>query len=249
MHAQGRFSKTFTIPRDQWVFLRNWMILLSGIIIVISVPPLLLSYYYSSEYPNDFKRINAYAMTSATAYVQTLISLTLLIYPQILYGIPRSSKAGMTLKEHDPALPEEVTPGNRQVASTLGDDAPEAKEEPDPFQELSRRVTRHMEEQRPYVDPHFTLEVLARSMDVPKHHLYYCLQNILKTKFTRLRTEYRIRHAKMLPAEADLTRTMINVIGKESGFASVSAFYTTFKSEVECSPGEFAARVNPTFPK
>ena len=75
---------------------------------------------------------------------------------------------------------------------------------------------------------------------------YYCFQNILHTKFTRLRTEYRVAHAKKLLAEADLNKTTIIVLGKESGFASTSAFYTTFKSEVNCSPGEFAARVNPS---
>jgi AraC-like DNA-binding protein len=247
--AQGTFSRSSAVAQDQWVFLRNWMILLSGILFLISVPPLFLSYFYSFQIHIDFSTINAYSMSSATAYSQTLISIILLIFPQILYGIPRSTSRRILLQDPSDSTRVENGPDSHlDNFEGAGNETKESRQDEDPFVELGQRVLRFMEEKKPYVDPDFTLEVMARSMDVPKHHLYYCFQNIMNTKFTRLRTEYRIEHAKKLLAEEDLTKTTLNILGKESGFASTSAFYTTFKAEVGCSPGEYAARVNPSYP-
>lgn len=250
LRSQRAFSASKSVAQDQWVFLRNWMLLLSAILIVISFPPLFLSYFYSSDIHIDFSRINAYSMSSATAYSQTLLSIILLVFPQILYGIPRSTSTQAPV--HASVAPPSAQKGSYKLQDPLESNESEAEglglgQEEGPFEELSQRVLRFMEEKKPYVDPDFTLETLARSMDVPKHHLYYCIQDILKTKFTRLRTEYRIAHAKKLLAESDLTKTTLNNLGKESGFASTSAFYTTFKSEEGCSPGEYAARHNPSY--
>jgi AraC-like DNA-binding protein len=96
-----------------------------------------------------------------------------------------------------------------------------------------------MKTKQPYLKYEFSLDDLASLLEVPKHHLYYCFRNVLHTKFTRLRTEYRIEHAKRLLNETDLSRTTLDAIGKNSGFSSRSGFYNTFKEELGCSPGEY----------
>jgi len=247
--AHRFFSRSCLVARDQWVFLRNWMNLLSGVLFIISVGPLSLSFFYTASTQIDFSLINAFSMCSVTAYSQTLISITLLVFPQILYGIPRVTTNEVRVESSGDPLPVLAgSGGSEDHSEVLGEEAAELGLTEEPFVELSQRVLRYMQERTPYVDPDFTLEVLARSMGVPKHHLYYCFQNILKTKFTRLRTEHRIEHAKKLLQEEDLSQTTLNTVGKESGFASVSAFYTTFKAEVGCSPGEYAAKVNASYP-
>lgn len=249
LKSERSFSSSPAVAQDQWVFLRNWMILLSGILILISVGPLSLSYFYSINVNIDFNRINTFSMSTATAYSQTLLSIILLVFPQILYGIPRSTSTRAPVNtSHDSTFDKAVADDHDEHSKIIVGREDRMARHEGPFVELSQRVLSFMEEKKPYVDPDFTLEALARSMDVPKHHLYYCIQNILNTKFTRLRTEYRVAHAKKLLAEADLSNTTINHLGKESGFASTSAFYTTFKTEVGCSPGEYAARVNSSYP-
>ena len=248
LRVQRFFTVSAVVARGQWIFLRNWMIILSSILLLMSLPSLFLSYYYSTNIHADFSGINAYAMSSVTVYSQTIISLTLLVFPRILYGIPRVTlpRQEATIVGH--ALPpESKTEPEPERSREIGRDPIDQEQQDEPFVELSQRIIHFMEERKPYVDPDFTLEMLAKGMDVPKHHLYYCFQNILKTKFTRLRTTYRVEHAKKLLIEADLTKTTLNILGKESGFASTSAFYTTFKTEVGCSPGEFASRSNPTY--
>jgi AraC-like DNA-binding protein len=246
--ARRSFSGSSAVDQDQWVFMRNWMFLLAGILIVMSIPPLVLSYFYIFDIGVDIKKGNAYSVSYATVYTHTLLSVILLIFPRILYGIPRSTTFGSADVTDNRHAVNVTSPGVSDHDKSPVADGGHTSHNLGPFVELSQRVLKYMEDQQPYVDPEFTLEGLAKSMDVPKHHLYYCFQNILKTKFTRLRTEFRVRHAKKLLTESDLTQTTINIVGKESGFASTSAFYTTFKAEVGCSPGEYAAKVNSSFP-
>ena len=243
IRAQRIFFRSPDVEQNQWLFLRNWMLLLSGILIIISIPSLILSIFFSLDIDFNYQRINAYSMSSATVITQFLISVSLLIFPRILYGIPRSNTAETYFNASSPSRDTNPPPTiNDEV--DLKNETEDAGQHQEPFIALSRRIVDFMEEQQPYLDSDFTLESLAKAMNVPKHHLYYCFQHILHTKFTRLRTTYRIEHAKKQLAETDLTKTKINNVGKESGFASTSAFYTTFKTEVGCSPGEFAARFN-----
>jgi AraC-like DNA-binding protein len=133
------------------------------------------------------------------------------------------------------ARPDASTPA--PAGSLQGDDM-----DGDPFSGLADRIHEVMEEKKPFLKEDFSLEDLATLLDVPKHHLYYSFRNILQTRFTSLRTEFRITYAKKILLEADLRMITLDALGKKCGFASRSAFYKTFKQEVGCSPGEYLER-------
>lgn len=234
MKAQKQFSKSTSVTKHQWLFLRNWMWILCGVLIIISMPSLVMSYLYVIDIQIDYNKIANYSVSYLTAYAQLLLSITLLIFPRILYGIPVATSTEQRFANAE--RPVSVKSKRENGLPTI-----ERNDDEDPFVNLSKRVLRYMDDERPYVDPDFTLEQLARLMDVPKHHLYYCFQHILKMKFTQLRTAYRIGYAKTLLRQADFNKEKINTIGKDAGFASTSAFYASFKAEVGCTPGEYAA--------
>ncbi len=96
-----------------------------------------------------------------------------------------------------------------------------------------------MDREKPYLRQDFSIEDLAEKLGVPRHHLYYCFNNILKKKFVVLRMEYRIREVKKCLLESDMEKTTLEAIGGSCGFASRSAFYRIFTEQVGCSPGEF----------
>jgi len=54
----------------------------------------------------------------------------------------------------------------------------------------------YLKTEKPFVDPKFSLDDLAKQLDVPKHHLYYCLNSVLDIKFTTLRKQIRVEYAK-----------------------------------------------------
>jgi AraC-like DNA-binding protein len=111
--------------------------------------------------------------------------------------------------------------------------------EEDPFGELGRQVLNFMEREKPYLNPNLSMDDLAEMLGVPKHHLYYCFKNILKTKFVNLRNEYRVNEVKRRLLETDIKETTVAAIGSDCGFASQSAFYRIFTEHTGCSPGEY----------
>jgi AraC-like DNA-binding protein len=115
----------------------------------------------------------------------------------------------------------------------------------DPFREMGQRVLNYMEQEKPYLQPDFSIEQLAETLNVPRHHLYYCFKNILQKKFVNLRSEYRVREAKKRLLEGDLNENTLHGIARECGFTSRSTFYRIFTEQTGCSPGEYVERNQP----
>jgi AraC-like DNA-binding protein len=167
-----------------------------------------------------------------------LIPLSLLIFPEILYGIPRvriNQKDSFVPYENRVAENSTLLENKEETLLTAGE-----VEEIEPyFIELSHSILSHLEETKLYLQPDFSLDQLAKSMSTPKHHLYYCFNNVLYKKFTKVRSELRVNYAKKLLEKGLSDSLTLDAIGNQSGFLSRSSFYNTFKDEVGCSPGEY----------
>lgn len=169
--------------------------------------------------------------------ILAFIPLIILFNPEVLYGIPRVSSR----------------PVSKEVVAEVGveanhDSAPEPMPVPavsdrtegeGRFNELAERIVVFMEEQRPYLDPECSIESLAAQLEVPKHHVYYCFNSILKTRFTQMRSEYRIRYAQALIREGAFSSRTLVSIGLESGFSSSASFRSVFKEITGMSPREY----------
>lgn len=170
-------------------------------------------------------------------FILAFIPLILLFNPEILYGIPKISATSVS-KETQFKVPL-ANLQDAALVSTPEVTAIQPSEGEDLFYQLSERIMAYMEDRKPYLDPDFTIESLAEQLEVPRNHLYYCFSNILKTRFVKLRSEYRIRHAKALIREGESNLKTLLAIGFESGFSSSSAFRSVFKEITGMSPREF----------
>ena len=187
-----------------------------------------------------------------TAYIVSspLMTLTLVgilsipviiqLYPEVLYGIPRwrDDKVTSGRKDSKTATSERVT----QLALNTNQRGIGFSGEPDTlerFKALSSRIESTLEEQKPFLNPDFSLDDLARMMEVPKHHLYYCFNHVLQRKFTQIRAEHRIRHALRLIDEGQTREKTLEAIGMESGFSSRSSFITAFREVTGKLPREY----------
>ena len=247
LKSQKTLSNSRYIPKNQLTSFRNWLLMLSGIILLIALTYLSISVYYVFVPDINRQHLDNMFLHNMTAFSLTLIPVTLIIFPQILYGIPRY--------HHPLPYPLDYTIGGNTEAkgmaevayaeetSPVTNYAAGRKIEEDPFVGLAERILKVMEEKKPYLDYDFNLEDLAKLLDVPKHHIYYCFRNILHTKFTRLRMDYRISHAKKILDDIDLKTTTIDSVGRSSGFPSRSGFFNTFKAEVGCSPSEYLENI------
>lgn len=183
-------------------------------------------------------RIYDYAVILTNSVIVACLPSFLLVFPNVLYGIPKKPK-----KYELKVLPDD---SNKPVIK------PVIKKEPSEtvnsntiyFNDLSKKIKEAIAEEKLYLDPDLNLNKLARIISVPRHHLYYCLNSVLGISFSALKNSYRIEHAKKLLLESDLSKFTIDSIGLKSGFTSRSNFYSTFKEVTGITPTEFLANNN-----
>ena len=182
-----------------------------------------------------------------------ILSIPVIIqwHPEVLYGIPRWRHW-----KEDNALPEKGSVPLASVQESPVSDTNHGSEEwhetssadDAHFQALADRIRRTMEEEKPFLDASFSLDDLARTMEIPKHHLYYCFSKILQTRFTRFRAEHRIKHACMLMDAGASNEKTLEGIGLESGFSNRVSFAATFREIMGTTPREYLRRKNQSSP-
>lgn len=183
--------------------------------------------------------------TGLTATGIALIPFVLLLFPQMLYGIPkwRESPYEEPLKAETGHAPDNAAhEGEVLHAASAPDPIQSTEDASREFRALAERIPAFIEEHRLYLDPEFNLDDLADRMKVPRHHLYYCFNDILNSRFTRMRSEFRVRHAQGLIDQGETGRKTLEAIGMESGFSSRSTFLVAFRDITGMTPREYVRR-------
>ena len=233
-------------PQKQGQFITRWLFSLTIFVLCIGIYSLsaLLIYYKNPNLGRNV--VYEYQFVYIIGVVLIFLPFFVIIFPEILYGIPRyglklvvdaKQQRIKPIVQKDSEDPAKDTDGVQENIKNT-----DSAEQTDPFQELSKEILVFFEKNKPFLKHDFSLDDLATLLNVPKHHLYYCFRNVMHTKFTRLRTDYRIEHAKKLLQEIDLRTSTLDAVGRKSGFPSRSSFYNTFKEEVGCSPGEYVEK-------
>ena len=167
---------------------------------------------------------NALIKLNWATYIMTFtlfsVCIFLLIYPQILYGLPHFTSKS-----------------NEVFGITLEEDLEEK------FSELAEQIKTHFDTEKPFLQPEFSAADLAIALDVPQHHISYCYRFIFKQGFPKMRSEYRIDYAKKLIENPENDHLSYEGIGLESGFSTRSRFYAAFQEIEGCSPGEYREKI------
>lgn len=126
-------------------------------------------------------------------------------------------------------------------------DTPEAKYArnriPPALQEsYLERIVRHMETERPYLDPDFRLDSLAADLQLPAHHISQVLNSNMQVNFFQFVNSYRLKECCRRLSDPGLQDSNILKISLDCGFNSKSSFYSLFKKETGMTPVEFRNR-------
>jgi AraC-like DNA-binding protein len=238
-----RKLKNTHIPKIQEKITFTWLkVLVSCMLIAI------LGYYASSlilvlaEHPDQGLWHTLFVIFNYVCFVPLLIiPLALLTFPQILYGIPvlhlhtNGSTRGDSIEFKGTAIaPIEHTVSHEVEIQRLNEDKME-----EGLQESAKAVMDYITQEKPYLDKDFTMDKLVQALNLPRHHVYFCMNRVLKVKFPELRKKLRIQYAKELLEQGKNETLTIEGIGTQSGFSSRSNFFSAFKSEVGCTPTEY----------
>lgn len=209
----------------------KWLYFITIIVIICAMSYIGLIYEFAINNLKTRQEISEELYNYITAFSYSLIPLIMLLFPEVLYGIPKVKRKKIDLfKSNNSNFVNNITlVDEKQVVE---DENPEMKE-------LANLIQYYLITEKPFVDPKFSINDLAKQLDVPKHHLYYCFNSILKTKFTTLRSQIRVDYAKEFLLNGELEQLSMEGIWPKTGFSSRTNFFVTFKEITGYTPSEF----------
>lgn len=209
------------IPSQQYSFIKKWILLLT-IISCTAAAGFLVVTFNLLEQKISRVLINAMPIHFGVGIIFGMLPIVLFLFPKILYGMPIS------------------TPKEKALTAMANQTKKKATEpEEDPFLSLSAEILAYLEKERPFVNSAFSMSHIAVIFNVPQHHVAYCFNHVLNKKFTNLRKEFRVNHAKELLDQGLAETLSIDGIGIKAGFNNRSSFYSSFKTITGLTPSEY----------
>ncbi len=202
----------------QSLIVYRWLIVLLTCLFVLCSNFIILT--LNALYLGPSKTIEeGYVLYFLSGLVYSIMSFSLLFFPEILYGIPNKATAKKEEKEK-----------NTSVKNPLFDE--------------STAIKKYLLEKKPFLNPEFNISHIAIDLTIPQNQVSYCINVVMGTKFSKLKTELRIKHAIELLEKGTNSSLTIEAIGKQSGFKTRSNFYAGFKEITGITPSEYLEKVS-----
>jgi AraC-like DNA-binding protein len=214
-----RFKKRKYSPLIQRNNMIKWLITIVFIAFVLSFFYIIITYKYLSANLVVKQLINEMEVSILAGICYCIIPISLLIFPDVLYGIPRVQKG-----------PSKYLDEINRLAILQSNE---------PLEATAKDILNFLNESKAYLNPKFGIQDLINGLGIPKHHVYYCFNNIIQNKFTIIKSELRVKYAKKLLLSSKAKELTMEGIGMESGFASKSNFFAVFKEFTGKTPLEF----------
>ena len=229
-----RFAITIfdaNIPKKQLLISFRWLIILIVSLFFIVIEFLIIT-FNSIHIKPSVGLVNSYPLYILSGVAYGIMSLSLLLFPNILYGIPKRVAETTITASKKVKKQKQIVPLEEEVTINL---------EKDPFFELSENIKAYLEKERPYLDADFSISDIALAMRVPQNHVSYCVNTLMQTKFSTLKSDLRIQYATELFSGNLKESYTIEGIAQQSGFKTRANFYSVFKEKTGMTPTEFIA--------
>lgn len=160
-----------------------------------------------------------------------LLNLSLLFFPNILYGLPQldyaiATKQNLKLEEQL-GIAEDIKKQTRSFEIST-----------EKLNLLKLKVDKYIE-QKPYLNPDFNLTVMSTDTDIPVHHLSYFFNEHLKVNFNTWKNDLKIAYVIDLIRNGSGEILTLDALAKQAGFGSRTSFFNSFKQKMGITPSEY----------
>lgn len=204
-----------------------WLFFITMTIVVSASSYIIMIFNFMIEQMPSRELINQMSMNNITLFSFSLIPIIMLLFPSVLYGMPIIKNLK---NNYDKVSNENIEKVLKKTTTIV-----ENKD----LIDLAQLIQEFLKTQKPFVDPEFKLDDLAKKLQVPKHHLYYCFNLIFNKKFSVIKKEMRVEYAKELLLKGDLLNQSMEGIWTKAGFSSKTNFFISFKEVTGLTPLEF----------
>lgn len=169
-------------------------------------------------------------------YTASLMYLAIPVYillnPRFIYGLPQVMKNISISEVEQPSV-------TKTVIDACKVNNPDTKPENEVFGKLSEKIMEYINTEKPYLNDKFSVHDLCIQLNVPRHHVQYCLNKVIGKSFTQLKNEQRVTYAMELMKNQSSRQLSIEGIGQKSGFISNSNFYSCFREITGMTPSKW----------
>ena len=211
------------VPKKQFLVTYRWLVILLTSLLFIFISFTILALNSANSIPSETID-DGYILYLIAGFAYCVMSFSLILFPEILYGIPRKQIEAVTSKKKKEKI--KIAP------------------EEDPFFDMYTAILKYLHQEKPFLNPDFAVSDIALDLQLPQNHVSYCITYLMETRFSKLKSELRIQHAVELLKKGSNSVLTIEAIGKQSGFKTRSNFYAAFKEETGLTPTEYIEEVN-----
>lgn len=177
--------------------------------------------------------LNGY-MLSATILFQGIMILSIYFFPSILYGFP-SKKILDSQNINNQIISKEniqhtIIENKKTLINSIEDQY---------YFNIQQEIESYFTTKKEFLNQNFKMIDLLSALDVPEHHIRYCLKNYLKKSFPQLKNEYRVKWIADILKSQTQNDYSIDGLGFRAGYQSKSAFYNNFKDFYGLTPQEY----------
>ncbi len=166
-------------------------------------------------------------LTATIGVMGVLLTVMLLVRPEILYGLERS---GLLANRKPPAQPV-----GRPLLKL-----PELTSGTDPLADnLHQQLTKLMQTQQPFLKVGYSLPDMATDAGVPVHQLSNYINSRYGMNFNEYINQYRIEHFKERLQQHDWNHKTLEALAMESGFSNRFTFTNAFKRMTGTTPSDY----------
>ena len=228
-------NKEKNIPERQLLISYRWLKFLLATVFLLVANFLFITFNFIKFDANHVvEHLNMSFLLAGISF--TFLAIGMLFFPEVLYGLPKikikEEVSNILLKDDTGKVTANKT---EEVELSKGED---------PFKELAEQIKIYLEKEKPFLDPNFSVSQIALDLKAQQNHISYCINSLLKTKFTKLKTELRVEHANTLLYNSQYSNLTIEGISQMSGFGTRSNFYSAFKNETGQTPSDYLRNTN-----
>jgi AraC-like DNA-binding protein len=164
------------------------------------------------------------------------LNLGLLLFPQVLYGIP-TEKAGWIRRN-------EKKMEDKEENNSVKENAAISMFHEKHLENIRLKLEDWVKKSR-FLSEDVSLNNLSSEIDIPLHHLTFYFNQVNDEKYIDWRNNLRVDYAiDLMKNEQGMSKTL-ETIGNESGFRSYSAFRQAFKRRTGMVPKDFIKQKTP----
>jgi AraC-like DNA-binding protein len=160
-----------------------------------------------------------------------LLNLSLLFFPNILYGLPQLDYAIVT--KENKVLEEQLG-----IAEDIKKQSRSFEISTEKLTLLKLKIEKYIED-KPYLNPEFNLTMMSSDTDIPVHHLSYYFNEYLNVNFNTWKNDLKIAYVIHLIRNGSGEILTLDALAKQAGFGSRTSFFNSFKQKIGVSPSEY----------